>query len=163
METLLFWCSAVVAVLGSAGVVLARNPVRGAMWLVASLFSVAVLFVLLEAHLLAALEVLVYAGAVMVLFLFVIMLLNLREETRSARRFTLVKFAGVLGAGYLAWLISVPLWKAGAVPPAVPVGFGTVESVGDLMFKTYLLPFELTSVLLLAAVVGAVTLAKRRI
>ncbi|MBI5493697.1 MAG: NADH-quinone oxidoreductase subunit J [Deltaproteobacteria bacterium] len=162
MELALFVLFGTLAVLGSLGVVLSRNPVRGALWLVGALFCLAVLFILTDAHLLAALEVLVYAGAVMVLFLFVIMLLNLREEELGPRRFTPVKALAVAGTVYLGWLMAVPMWKAGRVPPAAPADYGTVEGVGMLIFKNYLLPFEMTSLLLLAAVVGAVMLAKRR-
>lgn len=163
MVPFLFGLFALTSVIGSLGVVLSRNPVRGALWLVTTLFSVAVLFILLDAHLLAALEVLVYAGAVMVLFLFVIMLLNLREEELGPRRFTLIKFFGVAGMVYTGWLLAVPMWAAGRVPGPAPDTFGTVEGVGRVIFTNYLLPFELTSVLLLAAVVGAVVLAKRKV
>jgi NADH-quinone oxidoreductase subunit J len=164
MANVLFWIFAVAAVLGSLGVALSRNPVRGALSLVGTLFSVAVLFVLLDAHLLAAVEILVYAGAVMVLFLFVIMLLNLREEELGPRRFTLVKFLGVGAAVYLAWFLGGPMAApVQGPPPQVGPDFGTVEGVGNLIFNQYVLPFELTSLLLLAAVVGAVMLAKRKI
>jgi len=162
MEPILFWIFAILAVLGGALVILLSNPVRGAMSLVATLFCIAALFVLLDAHLLAVLEVLVYAGAVMVLFLFVIMLLNLREEELGARRFTLVKTAG------FAAVIGVGVMLGGAVATrggraAVPDSFGTVAAVGEVLLRDYLLAFELTSILLLIAVVGAVILAKRKI
>jgi NADH-quinone oxidoreductase subunit J len=163
MESTFFWLFAVISVLGAVGVVVARSPVRGALWLVSSLFSLAVLFVLLEAHLVAALEVLVYAGAVMVLFIFVIMLLNLREEDLGPRRITLVKVVGVAAAAYLGWLLVPPLARVGVAPGGLPGDFGTVEGVGALLFRAHVLPFELTSLLLLAAVVGAVLLAKRRV
>ncbi|MEW5848479.1 MAG: NADH-quinone oxidoreductase subunit J [Myxococcota bacterium] len=163
MEPFLFWLFAITSVLGSLGVVVSRNPIRGALWLIASLFSVAILFVLLQAHLLAALEVLVYAGAVMVLFLFVIMLLNLRDEELGPRRFTLVKFLGVLAAAYLLKVLAPPLMAAAGSPATLPDNFGTVEGIGAVLFRDYLLPFELTSLLLLIAVVGAVVLAKRKI
>ncbi|MFH1810084.1 MAG: NADH-quinone oxidoreductase subunit J [Pseudomonadota bacterium] len=162
MEPILFWLFALLAVLGASLVILLSNPVRGAMCLVGTLFCIAVLFVLLDAHLLAALEVLVYAGAVMVLFLFVIMLLNLREEELGARRFTLVKvlsFASTVGVGYMLGGV------VGGDKPRANLGasYGTVEAIGRLLLKDYLLAFELTSILLLMAVVGAVLLAKRRI
>ena len=165
MATALFWTFGLACLLGSLMAVLNRNPVRGALWLVFSLFCMAVLFAVLDAHLLAALEIMVYAGAVMVLFLFVIMLLNLREEELAPRHFTPLK---ALGVAILAWMggtyLLMPMVKAGA-PMNVPVakGFGSVEGVGMVVFTDYLLPFEMTSVLLLAAVVGAVVVAKRKI
>jgi len=162
MEPVLFWAFAVLAVLGAALVVLLANPVRGAMCLVATLFCLAVLFVLLDAHLIAVLEVLVYAGAVMVLFLFVIMLLNLREEELGARRFTLVKIGGFLACGWVGVMLGRNLIGHGDRPD-VAAGYGGVAAVGKLLLTDYLLAFELTSVLLLVAVVGAVVLAKRRI
>jgi NADH-quinone oxidoreductase subunit J len=163
MDTFFFWLFSFTAVSGALGVAFNRNPVRGALWLVECLFSLAILFIMLDAHMMAALEVLVYAGAVMVLFLFVIMLLNLREEELGPRRFTLLKSLGLAGALYVGWLLAVPMWKAGKVAPTAPESYGTVEAIGVALFRDYLLPFELTSVLLLVAVVGAVVLAKRRI
>lgn len=163
MDSFFFWFFSVAAVAGAANVALNNNPIRSALWLVECLFSMACLFILLDAHLLAALEVLVYAGAVMVLFLFVIMLLNLREEELGPRRFTLLKTLGVAVMGYTGWLLAVPMWRMGGARTAAPASYGTVEVIGESIFKQYLLPFELTSILLLVAVVGAVVLAKRRI
>lgn len=165
MEPLLFWIFAVLAVLGASLVVLLSNPVRGAMCLVATMFCLAVLFVLLDAHLVAVLEVLVYAGAVMVLFLFVIMLLDLRQEEVGARRFTLLKAAGFAAVVAVGAMLGGALSKLGdrAELGARIQDFGTVEMVGKLLLRDYLLAFELTSILLLVAVVGAVLLAKRRI
>jgi NADH-quinone oxidoreductase subunit J len=163
MEPVLFWIFAVLSVLGALLVVVLANPVRGAMSLVGTLFCLAVIFVLLDAHLVAVLEVLVYAGAVMVLFLFVIMLLNLREEELGARRFTVVKtvgFGAVIGVGVM--LVAALGQRSLSVAKIQPE-FGTVEQVGRLLLNEYMLAFELTSILLLVAVVGAVMLAKRRI
>ena len=164
MEQFLFGFFALGAVAGSASVGISRNPIRSALGLVMALFCVAALFVLLDAHMLAALEVLVYAGAVMVLFLFVIMLLNLREEELGPRRFTLIKGLGVAAVAYMGWLLAMPMWKSvGGPAGTTPADFGTVTGLGRKIFTNYLLPFELTSVLLLAAVVGAVMLAKRKV
>lgn len=162
MEPILFWIFAALTLIGASLVVLLANPVRSAMSLVATLFSLAVIFVLLDAHLLAALEVLVYAGAVMVLFLFVIMLLNMREEELGARRFTLVKVLGFAAAAGVAYMLIVAL---GAEPARAQItaSYGGVVMVGRMLFRDYLLAFELSSLLLLMAVVGAVVLAKRRI
>lgn len=170
MEPILFWIFALLAVLGALLVVAIPNPVRGAMCLVGTLFCMAVLFVLLDAHLVAALEVLVYAGAVMVLFLFVIMLLNLREEELGARRFTAIKVLGSLATVAVGVMLGKAVTQTLARPAlgetfgrSRDAMYGSVEAVGGLLLNDYLLAFELTSVLLLAAVVGAVLLAKRTI
>ena len=162
MEPILFWIFAALTLIGASLVVLLANPVRSAMSLVATLFSLAVIFVLLDAHLIAALEILVYAGAVMVLFLFVIMLLNMREEELGARRFTLVKILGFIAAGGVAWMLITAI---GAAPARAQIAasYGGVVMVGRMLLRDYLLAFELSSLLLLMAVVGAVVLAKRRI
>lgn len=137
-----------------------RNPVTSAMFLVLTMASLAVLFVLLNAFFLAAVQVLVYAGAVMVLFLFVIMLLDVKaEERRKIREFALV--AGLVAAGticviFLRSLLESPL-PAGASPT---LKGGTVE-LGHLLFTQYVLPFEIVSVLLLVAMLGAILLSKK--
>lgn len=162
MEPILFWIFAALTLIGASMVVLFANPVRSAMSLVATLCSLAVIFVLLDAHLLAAMEVLVYAGAVMVLFLFVVMLLNMREEELGARRFTLVKVLGFVAAAAVAYLL-IEAVGAGPMRAQIGAAYGGVVMVGRMLFRDYLLAFELTSLLLLMAVVGAVILAKRRI
>ncbi len=148
-----------------------RNPVSSALWLVVTLFALAGLFVLLDAQFIAVLQVLVYAGAIMVLFLFVIMLLNIGRATRSD-----IKGAWGLGVGVLlAGLMMVQLLalRFGAPPRqlTLPPGAmaraaaeqGMVAAVAGPLFSTYLVPFEITSILLLAALVGAVVLAKRKL
>src|SRR6266571_973728 len=136
-----------------------RNPVTSAMFLVLTLGSLAGLFVLLHAFFLAAVQVLVYAGAVMVLLLFVIMLLDLRlEERRRIKKFAVA--AGLISAGaitaiFLKSLANAPLWA----DPAPTLEGGTIQ-LGRLLFTQYLLPFEIVSVLLLVAVVGVVLLSK---
>ena len=162
MEPILFWIFATLTVLGASLVVLLSNPVRSAMSLVGTLFCLAVIFVLLDAHLLAALEVLVYAGAVVVLFLFVIMLLNMREEELGARRFTLAKIFGFGAVAAVAYMLGVAV-SNDVTRSNVAESYGGVEMVGRLLLNDYLLAFELSSLLLLMAVVGAVILAKRRI
>ncbi|HEY7725807.1 MAG TPA: NADH-quinone oxidoreductase subunit J [Anaeromyxobacteraceae bacterium] len=146
------------------GVVLARNPVNAAMSLVAAFFFLAGLYVLLVAHLVAFLQVLVYAGAIMVVFLFVIMLLALHDEDLKAARLKAIQWAGVAGAAGLVVVVARAVAHAGTLPlRPVPPEFGTVKAVGQLLFTQYLLPFEATSLLLLVAIVGAVVVAKQRI
>jgi NADH-quinone oxidoreductase subunit J len=138
-----------------------RNPVTSAMFLVLTIGSLAGLFVLLQAFFLAAVQVLVYAGAVMVLFLFVIMMLDLRAEER--RR---IKVAGVIGGlvsvgTILAIFLSSLAQTAPLTSAAAPTLQGGTRSLGQLLFQQYLLPFEIVSVLLLVAMVGVILLSKK--
>lgn len=158
----LFWILALLTVPAALMVVLHKNPVYSALALVFTLFQVAIMFVALEAYLIAFLQVIVYAGAIVVLILFAIMLLSLEPEEPSAERGTLRAWGWGLAALLGLELGAVAMLegpKSAATPPA---DFGSVESVARELFSTYLLPFELTSILLLVAVVGAVVLARRR-
>lgn len=164
-EAWLFYPMALVAMGGALGMILTRNPVHGAMYLVLSFFGIASVYVLLAAELIAALQIIVYAGAIMVLFVFVIMLLNLEEDDLEKPRFTPGTLFG--GAAALAfWMISFMIFADlpnQAMPTELPEGFGGVAEVGRLIFGQFLLPFESTSVLLLVAMVGAIVVAKARI
>ncbi len=137
-----------------------RNPVTSAMFLVLTIASLAGLFVMLNAYFLAAVQVLVYAGAVMVLFLFVIMLLDLKvEERRKVKLGTLV--AGLVAVGAIGALFAQSLKKSAPVPDTTPAMAGDTLSLGRLLFTNYLLPFEIVSVLLLVAMVGVILLSKK--
>jgi NADH-quinone oxidoreductase subunit J len=166
----LFGVLAFLLIAAALGVILERSPIRSALSLIMALFLLAVVFVTLDAPLIAALQIIVYAGAIMVLFLFVIMLLNLQREPGAiARMGTLT--AGVIG-GSLFLLAVVRFFVArtarvgagfpgpGVTSPVAP-DFGTIEMVGERLFTQFLLSFEVTSVLLLVAIVGALVLAKR--
>jgi NADH-quinone oxidoreductase subunit J len=163
-EVVTFWVFAVPLVLTALGVVLARSPVYAAMNLVAAFFFLAGIYVLLTAHLIAFMQILVYAGAVMVLFLFVIMLLNIGEEHLVRERKKAMQYLGVLGAVALAAVLASAVSRVGDTGMrAVDGTFGTVKAVGAVLFTEFLLPFEATSLLLLVAIVGAVVVAKERI
>jgi len=166
-----FWIFGVIA-MGSALLCITRkNPIASALWLVVTLFALAALFVLLDAQFIAVLQVLVYAGAIMVLFLFVIMLLNLGRPGPSDIKGPLgLGVAVVLGAALLFLLqplTQTTLPSAITLPPgsvpALQQQQGIVGSVANPLFSTYLIPFEIASVLLLTAIVGAVVLAKRKL
>ncbi len=163
MEALLFWTFTSIAVAGAAGVILARNPVNGALSLVGSFFALAGLFLLLEAQLVAAMQVLVYAGAIMVLFLFVIMLLNLGPKDLGASRFGVGKALGAVAAAATTALLLRVVGHLDPTKAAVSNDFGTVAGVGRLIYTTYALPFEVVSLLLLTAILAAVVVAKGRI
>jgi NADH-quinone oxidoreductase subunit J len=138
-----------------------RNPVTSAMFLVLTIISMAGLFVLLHAFFLAAVQVLVYAGAVVVLFLFVIMLLDLKEEERrKIKTFGLV--TGLVSVGAIAGILVKSLGQA--QPGADPANFqheGATIPLGKILFTQYLLPFEIVSILLLVAMVGVILLSKK--
>lgn len=166
---ILFILFALMAVISALSVVLQRNPIYSAISLIITLCSLAGLFLTLSAQFIAAIQVVVYAGAIMVLFVFVIMLLNVRaEEARLDRQKFLKYLAAPLFLALLAEVYyvirtvadpPVPLPATGTVAPESILG--TVESIGNVMFTSYLLPFEATSVLILMAIVGAMHLARR--
>ncbi|HMC52802.1 MAG TPA: NADH-quinone oxidoreductase subunit J [Acidimicrobiales bacterium] len=168
VDTVVFIAAAAVILSGALGVVSSRNPVHSALSLVLTLFGVAVLFVAQDAQFLAAVQVIVYAGAIVVLFLFVIMLIGVdREEDVRAdplRGQRPAAFAlGALGLAELLGLARFHHWVTGA-PSAAGAASGpgsNVEKLARSVFTRYLLPFEVTSVLLVIAVVGAVVLARR--
>lgn len=162
MDLVTFLALAVPLVAVAIMVIAHPSPVYSALFLVLTLFLLAVYFLFLDAHVVAALQIIVYAGAIMVLFLFVIMLLNLQSETLRAQRRGLGRVAmigGVVLAAELGLLLARP--TADPAPDAPPEGFGTVEALSRELFTTYVLPFEVTGLLLLVAVIGAVVLAKR--
>ena len=167
MGYVLFFILSGLMILSAVGVVLVRHPVRSAMCLVSTLFLLAVFFVFLDADFVAALQVVVYAGAIMVVFLFVIMLLNLQGDPEPRREGRGV--VALAGAALFALLLLVLLKRAGTLLPGpgmatdVAPGFGSTETVGLRLFSQYLLQFEITGLLMLAAVIGAVVLAKRKL
>lgn len=137
-----------------------RSPVTSAMFLVLTIVSLAGLFVLLHAFFLAAVQILVYAGAVMVLFLFVVMLLDLQaEERRSLKKLALV--GGGLAVAAIAVMIRTAVTRSPLGVAAAPTLEGTTRPLGELLFTRYLLPFEVLSVLLLVAMVGVILLSRK--
>lgn len=168
MDVAVFVVSAAIILAGALGVVLSRNPVHSALMLVMTLFGVAVMFVAQEAHFLAAVQVIVYAGAVVILFLFVIMLLgvdkveNLRTDPLGGQR----PGAAVVGAGAIgmAVLLAVRAAQITGAPSATAALDGdqaNVNLLGRVVFTDYLFAFEATSALLVIAVVGAVVMSRR--
>jgi NADH-quinone oxidoreductase subunit J len=168
---IIFWAFAGLAMGSALLCITRRSPVASALWLVVTLFSIAALFVLLDAQFIAVLQVLVYAGAIMVVFLFVIMLLNLGRPGPSDLKGPAGLVVGVLLAGLMLVQL-LTLRQSGPAPPlALGPGVmaravaeqGMVPAVARPLFSAYLVPFEITSLLLLAALVGAVVLAKRNL
>jgi len=162
VNVVVFALLAAIAVGSALGLVLKRNAIHGALFLVVNLATVAALYLTLHAEFLAAAQVIVYAGAIMVLFVFAIMvLIPGKEETGPDPRRPYRLLALPVGAGLLVELAIIVARRGGdsAAPAAIP---GGVEAIGRLLFTDYLFPFELTSVLLLAAMVGVLVLARRR-
>ena len=163
VPVVLFYLFAALAVISALGMVLnARNTVAAAMSLVVTMVALAVIYLLLEAHLVAAIQIMVYAGAIVVLFLFVVMLLNLRGDDFPPARARLARLAGAL-LGLFA--VSEILRRSVAFPalPPLPEGFGGYHALGIALYTDYVLLVEMASLLLTAAIVGALILAKRKI
>ncbi len=161
MEWVIFIPAAALALTGGVGVIAARQPVHSALALLVVLASLAVMYLLLAAQFIAVLQVIIYAGAIVVLFLFVIMLLHARSgEERPEKLPRQRMVAAVAAAVYLGALLAGTLSAAGP-PRPVDRGFGTAQQVGEALFVAYLLPFELASVILLVGIVAAVVLGRR--
>jgi NADH-quinone oxidoreductase subunit J len=158
-----FWFLSFLAVMCGLMVVFSKNPVHSVLYLVLTFFAIAGHYILLNAQFLAVVHIVVYAGAIMVLFLFVIMLLNLNHDTEPMKNY-LLRGAAVLGFGSLLVTL-VGALKSATLPLSNTAvsDIGLVEKLGDVLFKDYLLPFELSSFLLLGAMVGAVMLSKKEI
>jgi NADH-quinone oxidoreductase subunit J len=185
MTEVVFYIFATVAVISASLCILQRSPVSAALWLVSTMFSLAAIYVLLNAQFIAAIQVLVYAGAIMVLFLFVIMLLNLGHAQSDIRgpsavatalvivgllmlellalvRYTPRELASEL-AGWPTFTDPTTVFVAGQMTQQASATQGVVGAVAAPLFQVYLIPFEITSILLLVAIVGAVVLAKRKV
>jgi len=156
----LFWVFAATALIFGVMVLFSRNPVNSAMFLVLTIGSLAGLFVLLHAFFLAAIQVLVYAGAVMVLFLFVVMLLDLKAEERRKVK-VVAAIAGFASVGVFLLIFLKSLGQSGLATAGPPTLEGGTVPLGKLLFTQYLLPFEIVSVLLLVAMVGVILLSKK--
>jgi len=164
MDVILFLIFAIIAVVCAINVVVQTHPISSAISLVGVMGSLAVLYLLLGAEFLAAAQVIVYAGAVMVLFVFVIMLLNAGAETRKGQS----SMALFLGGPLLVALLMLLAWFVQQLFPSISVHFGgfrggTAQDVGRALFTTYLLPFEVTSILILIAILGAIVLARKEL
>ncbi len=169
MEAYLFYIMAAVAVASGVYLIFEKNPVFSALYLIQTMVSIAVLYILLEAQFIAAVQIIVYAGAIMVLFLFVIMLLNLdiKEEAKNALPFQRIP-AVLMGIAFFT-VICIVLrskllqGKHGEYTTAYINSIGNTKLIGNLLFTDYLLPFEITSILLFVAAIGAIMLAKRKL
>ncbi len=165
-EGIIFLIIALTAVVSAIGMVTRANPVKSALLLIVNFFCLAFLYLILQAQFIAIIQILVYAGAIMVLFLFVLMLLNLQDETflmekRSVRKAGAFILTAVLLAEVVAGLGVLSGTGSSSLPPHAAEK-GTVQFIGMVLYKQFLFPFEVTSVLLLAAMVGVIILARKR-
>ena len=161
--TTLFYLLGLLTVISALFVVLNRNPVYSAVMLVFCFFSLAALYVLLEAYFVAVLEIIVYAGAIMVLFLFVIMLINVGNEMKTSKYLQKTKAIPLfLMSLFLLNILLLILWRSeGLHQPSTISTVGNIAAIGQALFTKYVLPFEIASLLLLVALIGTVYLAKR--
>ena len=162
VHLVLFAIFGVICVAGAVNLLAQKHPIDSALSLVVVMGALAGLYLLLGAEFLAAIQVIVYAGAVMVLFVFVIMLLNAGEEEHTRGSKVALLFgvpAMVVGSVFVAWMLIQS--NPGARDVGIGSLYGSARSIGFLLFREYLLPFEITSVLILIAIMGAVVLARR--
>ncbi len=166
MQLVLFWIFSLLMLLSAMGVVFFRNPVSSAMSLVLSFIALAAVFVTLDAFFIAVVQVLVYAGAVMVLFLFIIMLLDLREEKRRRVRLSAWLGGGLVVGGFISALLKVVLSLPALFVTKPVMSYplaNDIEQVGFNLFRNFNLPFQIIGVLLLVATVGVVLLSKKEL
>ena len=170
MEAFIFYAFFAMAIGGAIGVVISKSPVGSLLFMVTTLFAISGEFVLLEAHFLAAVQVIVYAGAIMVLFMFVIMLLNLGHEYQQDLRIGVMSIGWIAAvsvmAGVLGWRLRGDSGLSASATGALEIQaaleqYGAVGAIARPLYTTYVVPFEITGILLLVAIVGALVLAKR--
>jgi len=162
MTDLLWWVFASLAIGGGLGMILGRSPVASLLSLILTFFSLAAIYVLLGAHFIAAIQIIVYAGAIMVLFLFVVMLLNVRERETAPWYLRKARFMGGVFALLFFFIIGYGIYAFAAPVSAVPSPLPSITGIATLLTTKYSLPFILTSLLLLVAVIGAVVMGRRQ-
>lgn len=163
MSTIAFLVLAILTIGSGLMVVFSKNPVYSVLWLVVCFFSITGHYILLNAHFLAIVNLIVYAGAIMVLFLFVIMLLNLNKDSEPPKSIY-IRSAAVISACLLMLVFTGALRGHISSPaPEVHSAFGTAKSIGKILFNDFLLPFEVASLLFISAMVGSVILGKKHV
>ncbi len=158
---ILFWLLTVMAIGCALGVILSRNPVNSVLFLIGAFFAISGHYLLLNAQFLAIVNIIVYAGAIMVLFLFVIMLMNLNADVEPQKS-RLVQFAGMIAGGILFLVLIAALRTASmSVIDKEATDIGLIKNLGRVLFTQYVLPFEISSVLFLSAMIGAIVIGKK--
>ena len=166
-ETIFFFITAAVAIVSALLMITRRNPIMSVLFLIVNFFCLAMMYLILRAQFIAIIQILVYAGAIMVLFLFTIMLLNLGDEQLLTEKVSYRKLVALVLSGALFFEVMIGIALPMGTGPnqlhANAAQIGTVESIGKVLYTEYLFPFEVTSILLLAAIVGVVLLAKKKV
>jgi NADH-quinone oxidoreductase subunit J len=160
---ILFWFLSVLALFSALMMVTSKNPVHSVLWLIATFFAISGHYVLLNAQFLAIVNIIVYAGAIMVLFLFVIMLMNLNKSTEPQKNKWL-KMAGGIAGGCMLLVLIAALKDSEAAKESALTRYGEmglIKNLGKELFSTYVVPFEISSILFLSAMVGAVVIGKK--
>lgn len=163
MTQIIFWVLSVIAIFSALMVISSKNPVHSVLWLIVTFFSISGHYILLNAQFLAIVNIIVYAGAIMVLFLFVIMLMNLNRETEPQKSRWL-KLAGAVAGGCLLLVLVAGLKEADLKQQQAMINdgaIGLIKNLGKELFTTYVVPFEISSILFLSAMVGAVVIGKK--
>jgi NADH-quinone oxidoreductase subunit J len=166
LESFFFYLLATLALVSAVLMITRRSPIASVLYLILNFFSLAGLYLTLKAQFIAVIQIIVYAGAIMVLFLFVVMLLRLGDEAAFREKLSYRKLIAVgLSVALffeIGYIVTLHRGEDFSVQASSAATMGTVESIGTELFTNYLFPFEVTSIILLAAIVGAVVLAKRR-
>ena len=161
---ILFWFLSALALFSALMVLASKNPVHSVLWLIVVFFAISGHYILLNAQFLAIVNLIVYAGAIMVLFLFVIMLMNLNSSTEPQKN-SLIKLAGVVAGCLLLTVMVSAIRSAGEISNSYAImnegNIGLIQNLGKVLFTQYVVPFELSSVLFLSAMVGAVVIGKK--
>ncbi|MFN8008687.1 MAG: NADH-quinone oxidoreductase subunit J [Terriglobia bacterium] len=168
METLIFLILAAIAVVSAANILIQRHPIYSALSLIVTFIALAGIYIQMRAEFIAVMQIVVYTGAIMVLFIFVIMLLNAREESAATPSVRLINYLGLplslLLVGQLCFVVFRAFAGYNLVPAAVSDNFaGNTAAIGKELYTRYVLPFEVTSILLLVAIIGAIVMAKKEI
>ncbi len=164
ISQIIFWFLSALAVFAAIMVITRKNPVFSVLWLIVVFFAISGHYILLNAQFLAIVNIIVYAGAIMVLFLFVIMLMNLNKDNEPKKNLW-IKMAGVISGGSLLTILIAVLYSAADMTnktAEIQTGdIGLIENLGKVLFKDYVVPFEIASVLFLSAMVGAIVIGKK--
>jgi NADH-quinone oxidoreductase subunit J len=160
---ILFWLLSVMALFGAMMVITSKNPIYSVLWLILTFFAICCLYILLNAQFLAIVNIIVYAGSIMVLFLFVIMLMNLNKNTEPQKH-RWVKFVGAIAGGCLLLVLVAALRNTEIKGQSALLNagnIGLIQNLGKELFSTYVVPFEISSILFLSAMVGAVVIGRK--
>jgi NADH-quinone oxidoreductase subunit J len=158
---ILFWVLSVVAVFSALMMVISKNPVYSVLWLIITFFSISGHYILLNAQFLAIVNIIVYAGAIMVLFLYVMMLMDLSKDSEPQKNKWLKLIGAVAGGSLLLVLVAALRTTDRQMTELNTGNIGLIENLGKVLFKEYVVPFEISSILFLSAMVGAVVIGKR--